>query len=66
VTNDPLVVASEEQQAELDVALRGRYERVGTYGLRPGVRLVLYVRRDLRRPAAGAASSAGSRPFGSP
>jgi len=66
VTNDPLVVASEEQQAELDVALRGRYERVGTYGLRPGVRLVLYVRRDLRRPAAGAVSSAGSRPVGSP
>jgi uncharacterized protein (TIGR03663 family) len=49
-TKDPLVIASTDQQEELDAALDSRYERTGPYVLRPGVRLVLYVRRDLRRP----------------
>ena len=52
VTGDPLVVASVEQQTVLDGALGERFERKGPYTLRPGVRLVLYIRRDLRRPAA--------------
>ena len=48
VTNDPVVIASDAQQATLEPALGDRYERVGTYILRPGAVLVLYVRRDLR------------------
>ncbi len=48
VTNDPIVIASDAQQATLEPALGDRYERVGTYILRPGAVLVLYVRRDLR------------------
>jgi uncharacterized protein (TIGR03663 family) len=52
VTGDPLVVASVEQQTVLDGALGERFERKGPYTLRPGVQLVLYIRRDLRRPAA--------------
>jgi uncharacterized protein (TIGR03663 family) len=49
-TGDPVVIASEDQQAVLTALLGGTYEAIGTYGLRPGVRLILYVRRDLRRP----------------
>jgi hypothetical protein len=52
VTGDPLVVASVEQQSTLDGALGERFERKGPYTLRPGVQLVLYIRRDLRRPVA--------------
>jgi uncharacterized protein (TIGR03663 family) len=47
VTGDPLVIASEEQRETLDRSLSSAYQRVGSYALRPGVRLVLYVRRDL-------------------
>ena len=47
-TNDPLVVASTHQQTMLDGLLGARYARTGSYTLRPGVQLVLYVRRDLR------------------
>jgi len=53
VTGDPLVVGSEEQKDVLDGLLGKGFERMGPYDLRPGVRLVLYVRSDLRRPAAG-------------
>jgi len=49
VTNDPLVVASEEQLPTLERAFGERYERVGSYRLRPGVQLVLFVRRDLKK-----------------
>jgi uncharacterized protein (TIGR03663 family) len=49
-TGDPLVVASLDQQSEVEAGLGADYDRVRTYRLRPGVRLVLYVRRDLRRP----------------
>jgi uncharacterized protein (TIGR03663 family) len=51
VTGDPLVVASEEQKDALDGLLGKDFDRMGSYSLRPGVRLVLYVRRDLRRSA---------------
>jgi len=47
VTGDPLVVASLQQQDTLDRSLGSAYQRVGSYGLRPGVTLVLYARRDL-------------------
>ncbi len=50
VTGDPLVIAAEEQQPALESLLES-HDRSGSYSLRPGVQLVLYVRRDLRRPA---------------
>ncbi len=53
VTNDPLVIASDGQQDVLTPALGPAFERVGLYRLRPGVRLVLYARHDLRRPRGG-------------
>lgn len=49
VTDAALIIASERQQTVLDRSLGERYERFGPYRLRPGVRLVLYARRDLRR-----------------
>lgn len=48
-TGDSIIVASVPQEQALVPALRGRYDKVGTYTLRPGVRLVLYVRSDLKR-----------------
>jgi uncharacterized protein (TIGR03663 family) len=61
VTGDPIIVASDSQQAVLDASLGQPFELVGSYRLRPGVQLVLYVRRDLRRPPPDA-SGAGPRP----
>lgn len=46
----PLVIASTDQQPELDARLGSRFERLGPYRLRPGVLLVLYVQRGLRQP----------------
>lgn len=48
-TGDSIIVASASQEQMLLPALKGRYARAGTYTLRPGVRLVLYVRSDLKR-----------------
>ena len=47
VTGDPLVIASEDQEIVLDILLAGKYQQLGVYKLRPGVRLVLYARKDL-------------------
>jgi uncharacterized protein (TIGR03663 family) len=54
VTDDPIIIGSGNQQGPLLVQLEGRYEQIrsglngaGTYPLRPGVELVLFVRRDL-------------------
>ena len=48
ITNPPpIVVALFDQQRALDAQIGGTYERTGPYLLRPGVRLLLYVRRDL-------------------
>jgi hypothetical protein len=49
VAKDPLVIASVDQQATLDEALGAGFERIGVYSLRPGVQLVLYASRELRR-----------------
>lgn len=46
VTSDTMIIGSESQEAELRVRLGDAYNRIGLYGLRPGVNLVLYVRRD--------------------
>ncbi len=48
-TQEAVVIAEESQQAELEPRLGDRYDRLGSYNLRPGVVLVLYVRRDLAR-----------------
>jgi uncharacterized protein (TIGR03663 family) len=49
-TEAPIVVASLDQQRVLDARLGAAFERMGPYLLRPGVRLLLYVRRDLWTP----------------
>jgi uncharacterized protein (TIGR03663 family) len=46
-TQEPIVVGSSEQEQELEVMFGGRYRRVGSYPLRPGVVLLLYARSDL-------------------
>jgi uncharacterized protein (TIGR03663 family) len=45
-TGDPIVVGSVQQERTLRQLLGPAYVRVGRYPLRPGVRLVLFVRRD--------------------
>lgn len=47
MTDDPIVIGSERQEAELEAVLGASHRRVNAYPLRPGQRLVLYVRRDL-------------------
>jgi predicted membrane-bound mannosyltransferase len=48
-TQEAVVIAEESQQGELEPILGDRYDRVGSYNLRPGVVLVLFVRRDVVR-----------------
>lgn len=45
-TDKAIVIAAKSQESELDGMFGDRYEKVGTYELRPGVSLVLYSRRD--------------------
>jgi uncharacterized protein (TIGR03663 family) len=47
VADEPLVLASDSQELELEAVLAGRYIRIDSYPLRPGVTLVLYARNDL-------------------
>ncbi len=50
-SNEPIIVASEEQKAEIETNFGALYSEVpstaadGSYPLRPGVDLLLYVRR---------------------
>ncbi len=46
-TQEAMIVANVNQEAELAPKIGGRYERVGRYNLRPGVDLALYVRSDI-------------------
>lgn len=46
-----IVVAPLAWQSELDAQLGRAFERTGPYVLRPGVHLLVYLRRDLRRDA---------------
>jgi predicted membrane-bound mannosyltransferase len=55
-TNEPLIVGSMAQEEQLKQNYADRYDRVnsgmnedGSYPLRPGVDLLLYVRRDVKR-----------------
>jgi len=47
---DPVVIGSEYQAQALQYVLGNEYQRKGTYVLRPGIRLVLFVRRGLIQP----------------
>lgn len=46
-TQEAMIVANVNQEAELEPTIADRYDRVGQYTLRPGVELVLYVRSDV-------------------
>jgi len=46
-TQESLILASVAQRAELAPTIEGRYRSIGTYTLRPGVELELYLRSDL-------------------
>jgi uncharacterized protein (TIGR03663 family) len=46
-TDAPVVIARERQAKDVNAILGERYKRLDSYPLRPGVRLVLYVRRDV-------------------
>ncbi|MBA2733027.1 MAG: TIGR03663 family protein [Acidobacteria bacterium] len=46
-TQEPIVIGSSNQEAELGAMLGDRYLRLNSYPLRPGVILILYARRDL-------------------
>jgi uncharacterized protein (TIGR03663 family) len=56
-STEPVIIASESQGAEVQANFGDRYQHVhsgfnsaGSYALRPGVNLLLYVRRDLLGP----------------
>jgi predicted membrane-bound mannosyltransferase len=44
-TEQAVVIAEDSQEAELQQTLGDKYERAGSYELRPGVMLVVYVRK---------------------
>jgi uncharacterized protein (TIGR03663 family) len=46
-TEEAMIVANVNQEAELASTLAGRYSRIGQYNLRPGVDLALYLRNDI-------------------
>jgi len=54
-TNEPIIIGSESQKEQLEITYGDRYELLnsgfddGAYPLRPGVDLLLYVRRDMKR-----------------
>jgi len=55
-TNEPVIIGSMAQQEQLKLTYGDRYDRLnsglnedGSYPLRPGVDLLLYVRRDVKR-----------------
>jgi predicted membrane-bound mannosyltransferase len=54
-TTEPIIIGSEAQAEQLKITYGDRYDLLnsgtddGAYPLRPGVDLVLYVRRDVKR-----------------
>ena len=46
-TEEAMIVANINQEAELAPTIADSYDRVGVFNLRPGVDLVLYVRNDI-------------------
>lgn len=47
-TAEAMVIGEDTQEAELQQTLGDKYERAGSYELRPGVTLVAYIRKDLK------------------
>jgi predicted membrane-bound mannosyltransferase len=47
-TREPIIVALEAQSEEIEKTMGTQYRRFHSYDLRPGNRLVLYLRRDQR------------------
>jgi uncharacterized protein (TIGR03663 family) len=48
-SSEPILVVHENQVAEVERTVGDRYRQIGSYDLRPGVRLYLYLRRDVQR-----------------
>jgi predicted membrane-bound mannosyltransferase len=48
-TQEAMIVANVNQEAELTPKIQGSYELFGQYNLRPGVDLALYIRADIPR-----------------
>ena len=46
-TDEAMIVANVNQEPELTPTIESQYDRTGTYNLRPGVDLVLFVRSDI-------------------
>lgn len=50
-STEPIIIASEAQRAEMQATLGDRYRLVGSkFSLRPGVELLLFVRKDVAGP----------------
>jgi uncharacterized protein (TIGR03663 family) len=50
-TTEPVVIASQNQRAEVQAAMGDRYRQINSsFALRPGVDLLLFVRRDVAEP----------------
>jgi uncharacterized protein (TIGR03663 family) len=47
-SSEPILVVHENQVAEVERTLGSRYRQIGSYDLRPGVRLYMYLRRDVQ------------------
>jgi len=47
-TAEPLIIAEESQAGQVEQKLGTLYRKLGSYELRPGIRLILYIRRDQR------------------
>jgi predicted membrane-bound mannosyltransferase len=46
-SGEPIVIAADSQEAEFTAAFSGKYKKVGSYKLRPGVTLSVFVRKDV-------------------
>ena len=47
-TNEPIIIAHQSQKAQIQEQFGDRYRLIGEYDLRPGNRLLLYLRGDLQ------------------
>ncbi len=48
-TSEPILIVHENQVAEVESLLGSRYRLIGSYDMRPGNRLYLYLRRDVQQ-----------------
>lgn len=48
-TSEPILIVHRDQVAEVDRTLGSKYRLIGSYDMRPGNRLYLYLRRDVQR-----------------